>query len=277
MSYKTIAVWLNRHRSAPTDAALHLAGVFDAHVTALSHAEVTPLPAFVRVQLGDEILQQHVQAAEAAARAAGDAFNAAARRAGVASVEVWPVRGDALTALATSARYADLVVIGQADPDTADSIEEATFPDYAVLACGRPVLLVPYAGSFPVIGAHVAVAWTPTRESTRAVTDALPLLKRANKVTVIVADAKPERNGHGADPGTDIALFLARHGVKVTVSAEHSAGIDIGSMLLSRIGDIGADLLVMGGYGHSRLREVVLGGVTRRVLQEMIVPVLMSH
>ena len=103
------------------------------------------------------------------------------------------------------------------------------------------------------------------------------MLKRAKRVTVIVGDANPGSGGHGETPGADIALYLARHGIQVEVSQERTAGIDVGSLLLSRISDLGADLLVMGAYGHSRLRELVLGGVTRTILKEMTVPVLMSH
>ncbi len=277
MSYKTIAVWLDPRRAAPADAALQLAGAFGAHLTAISHIDVTRLSPYVRAHLGEELARKQLQAAEDAAVASGKVFDESARRAGAGSVEVRRVGGDPLTALATSARYADLVVMGQANPDTADSVEESDFPDHAVLASGRPTLLIPYVGDYPVIGEHVVVAWSATRESTRAVTDALPLLQRAKKVTVIVGDIAPGTKGHGADPGADIALYLARHGVTVNVSPEQTAGLDVGSMLLSRIGDLGADMLVMGGYGHSRLRELVLGGVTRRILREMTVPVLMSH
>lgn len=277
MAYKTIAVWLDRRRSAPADAALQCAADFGAHLTALNFIDVTRLAPYVRAHLGEEITSMQLKSAEDAATVAGQTFDAAARRAGISSVEVRRLGGDPVTALATSARYADLVVIGQANPDLVDSVEEADFPDHAILASGRPTLLIPYVGDYPVIGEHVVVAWSATRESTRAVTDALPFLQRAKKVTVIVGDVAPGAHGHGADPGADIALYLARQGVKVNVSPEQTAGLDVGSMLLSRIGDLGADMLVMGGYGHSRLRELVLGGVTRRILREMTVPVLMSH
>jgi nucleotide-binding universal stress UspA family protein len=277
MTYKTIAVWLDPRRSAPADAAIALAQGFGAHLTALSHVDSTRLPPYIRAHLGEEIAREQLRLAEAAAEDAGRGFEAIARREGLASVEVRRLSGDPVAGLATSARYADLVVIGQPDPDKVDSPEERDFPDRAILAAGRPTLMIPYAGSFPTIGSHAVVAWSATRESTRAVADALPLLKRAKRVTVIVGDARPGVDGHGAMPGADIALYLARQGVKVEVSQEQTAGIDVGSLLLSRISDIDADLLVMGAYGHSRLRELVLGGVTRTILREMTVPVLMSH
>jgi len=277
MSYKSIAVWLDPKRSAPADAAIKLAQESGAHLTALSHVDITRMPPYVRAHLGEDEARAQLQRAEADAVAAGRAFEAMAQREGLTSVEVRRLSGDPVHGLATSARYADLVVVGQADADSVDGPEQRDFPDHAILAAGRPVLLIPYAGSFPTFGEHAVIAWSATKESTRAVTDALPLLRRAKRVTLIVGDARPGAGGHGEAPGADIALFLARHGLKVEVSQERTAGIDVGSLLLSRISDLGADLLVMGAYGHSRLRELVLGGVTRTILREMTVPVLMSH
>jgi nucleotide-binding universal stress UspA family protein len=277
MSYKTIAVWLDPHRSAPVDAAIKLAQGFGAHLTALSHLDLVRLPPYIRAHLGEEVAREQLRRAEDDAAATSAAFEAIAKREGLVSVEVRPLGGDPVQGLATSARYADLVVLGQADPDLVDGAEQRAFPDHAILATGRPTLVIPYAGTFNTIGEHVVVAWNATRESTRAVTDAMPLLERAKKVTIIVGDARPGAGGHGDTPGADVALYLARHGVKVEVSQERTAGIDVGSLLLSRISDLGADLLVMGAYGHSRLRELVLGGVTRTILKEMTVPVLMSH
>ena len=277
MTYKTIAVWIDPRRSAPADAAIKLAQDFGAHLTGMSHLDVTHLPPYIRAHLGEELARKQIQRAENDAAAADAGFESLARRAGLTSVEVRRLAGDPLQGLVVSARYADLIVMGQVDMEAADGREQRDFPDHAILGVGRPLLLIPYAGSFGVFGEHAVVAWSATREATRAVTDALPLLQRAKRVTVIVGDAKPGVGGHGKTPGADIALYLARHGVKVEVSQENTAGIDVGSLLLSRIADLGADLLVMGGYGHSRVRELVLGGVTRTILREMTVPVLMSH
>ena len=277
MSYKSIAVWLDPKRSAPADAAIKLAPESAAHLTGLSHVDITRLPPYVRAHLGEEVAREQLRRAEADAIASGASFEAIARREGLASVEVRRLSGDPVHGLATSARYSDLIVLGQTDEETVDGPEQRDFPDHAILAAGRPTLMIPYAGNFATFGEHAVVAWSATKESTRAVTDGLPLLKRAKRVTVIVGDANPGSGGHGETPGADIALYLARHGIQVEVSQERTAGIDVGSLLLSRISDLGADLLVMGAYGHSRLRELVLGGVTRTILKEMTVPVLMSH
>src|SRR5690606_4452572 len=151
------------------------------------------------------------------------------------------------------------------------------FPADFVMRCGRPVLLVPYAGRFEAVGRRVLVAWDAGREAARAVRDALPLLKRAEHVEVV--SFNPDRPGarHGPIPGADLAAYLARHDVKVHVSQQHGDDIEVGEQILSRAADLHSDLIVMGAYGHSRLRELALGGATRTLLASMTVPVLMSH
>jgi nucleotide-binding universal stress UspA family protein len=182
--------------------------------------------------------------------------------------------GSRADVVALHARYADLLVINQTDPDAADATH---FGDAVLLAVGRPVLLVPYVGEMRSFGQNVLVCWNASREASRAVTDALPLLQRAASVTVLTVDGRASSYGHGESAGSDIALFLARHGVKTAASQTVSGSVDVGSVILSRAFDLGADLIVMGAYGHSRVREIVMGGATRTVLQSMTVPVLMSH
>ncbi|MRW89726.1 universal stress protein [Duganella sp. FT80W] len=185
---------------------------------------------------------------------------------------------DAETGLVLQARYADLVVLSQNDPDLSGPDWLPKLPEHICLHSGRPVLLVPYAGHYARIDQHALVAWDGSRAATRAVTDALPLLRRSQRVTLAVFNAQPHNGVHGEQPGADIALYLARHGVKVEVSQQTTPPeLDIGNALLSLAADLGVDLLVMGAYGHQRWREIVLGGVTRRVLQSMTVPVLMAH
>ena len=139
------------------------------------------------------------------------------------------------------------------------------------------MLVVPYAFERRPVGRRVLVAWNASREAARAVSDALPLLKRAGQVDVVAFEPGKSGAAHGEEPGADIALYLARHGVKVTVSRVDAPDLDVGNQLLSRAFDLSADLIVMGAWGHSRLRELVLGGVTRTVLESMTVPVLMAH
>jgi nucleotide-binding universal stress UspA family protein len=121
------------------------------------------------------------------------------------------------------------------------------------------------------------LCWNASRESARAAADALPFLAAAEKVVVLVVDPRSSAGGHGAEPGADVATWLARHGVKVTVQRDVAADADIGGVILSRAADHGADLIVMGIYGHSRVREMILGGASRSLLSSMTVPVLMAH
>ena len=151
------------------------------------------------------------------------------------------------------------------------------FADAILLSVGRPVLVLPYAGDAAVKADNVLVCWDAGREAARAVTDALPLLRRAKRVTVLSVDSRASAGGHGEQPGADIALYLSRHGIKAEAARTTSGGIDPGSVILSRAFDYGADLIVMGAYGHSRLRELVLGGATREIFRSMTVPVFLSH
>ena len=178
---------------------------------------------------------------------------------------------------ALHARYADLTILGQRDPGNDDMALIRPYPERVTLASGRPILVVPYAGHFASVGRRVLVAWNASREAARAVADAMPLLASADSVAVMAVDPQPGPNGHGDLPGADIALHLARHGVKAQIERTVSAEVPIGEVLLSRAADLGADLLVMGAYGHSRLRELLLGGATRSILASMTIPVLMSH
>ena len=183
---------------------------------------------------------------------------------------------DVAAALMPHARCADLIVASQADPDWPFSYLYDV-PERLVIESGRPVLLVPYTGEYDTVGERVLIAWNDRREASRAVFAALPLMSGARQVRVLWIN--PGRDGVPAVdvPTAEIAHALARHGIQATAAVSVAPGMDVGSELLSRAADVGADLLVMGGYGHTRLREFVLGGATRTILESMTLPVLMSH
>lgn len=171
------------------------------------------------------------------------------------------------------ARYADVAVVGQPERDQAEPNLSRELPANVVMGSGRPVVVVPYAGTFERPPRQVLVAWNGTREASRAVHDALPILKRADRVSVLSINPKDAK--HLA--GFDITAHLARHGCKAEAARTVASDVSVADVILSDASDIGADFVVMGAYGHSRLREWVLGGATRDVLGTMTVPVLLSH
>ena len=182
-------------------------------------------------------------------------------------------RVDLLDAIEGHALCADLLVMGQDDGE----LRAGELAAEVILGTGRPVLVVPQTGKFEKIGERAVVAWDGTRASARAAFDALPLLKRAKKVSVVSVREKHPRkdiDGYGSE---EMALVLARHGVEVEASYEDLGDLKVGERLLAHLADFDGDLLVMGCYGHSRLRERLFGGATREILGEMIAPVLLSH
>jgi nucleotide-binding universal stress UspA family protein len=173
------------------------------------------------------------------------------------------------------AYYADLVVVARPESE-GQTASPPGLAESLVMSSGRPIIVFPPGGKVSQVR-RVLVAWNATRESIRAVADAMPLLAKAEAVEVLVADHQRRPEGHGQEPGADIARHLARHGAHVEVRRLSSEGKDVGALLLSQAATFRADLLVMGAYGHSQVREWVFGGVTRTVLYEAGLPVLMSR
>ena len=257
------------------ELACRIAATFQSHLVGLFIRPSSYIPASARAEGAERMLRDLQQkVADELAQEARARFDSVIKPAGMERVEWRVADGPRAETVALHARYADLVVINQTDPQSTDA---SHFADGVLLSVGRPVLLVPYVGGTSGFGRNILVCWNASREASRAVTDALPLLKAAQKVTILSIDGEESRAGHGESPGSDIALYLARHGVNPVVVQTASGSVDVGSVILSRSFDIGADLIVMGAYGHSRAREIVLGGATRTVLQSMTAPVLMSH
>jgi len=276
MSYKTILVHIDSAKRCATrvSVAIRLAQQHNAHLVALHALVPYEPPGYVIAEVGPGILDAQKRAAAAQSTRAETAFNKQASEAGLRNIEWRSEIDDPVDAMTLHARYADLVVIGQSDASDSSNTN-GDFPERLVLAAARPVLILPSVGSFPTIGKRVLVAWNGSREATRAITAAIPMLRGAENVNVMAVN--PRRGEHGNVPGADIGLYLARHGVRVEVKTDHGAEIDVGNELLSRAADLDADLIVMGCYGHSRLTEWALGGATRTILQSMTAPVLMSH
>lgn len=282
MSYKDIVVFVDR--GADSDARLavaaNLAERFKAHVAAvfLSGSDTPPYigDGVMTASVYEQVLRTIEEAIEQREREAKARFDAAQQRLGV-PIEWRAARGDPDEQAGLHARYADLVVLGQVAPNAGATGDPGLRPEEVIFSSSRPAIVVPHGVTKRTIGDNIVVAWNARREAARAVWDALPLLKAARAVTVLVIDPKRGPGAHGPVPGADIATHLARHEIRAHVERVASDDQNSADVLLRRAGELGADLVVMGAYGHSRLREFVLGGMTRSMLQHMTVPVLMSH
>jgi len=255
--------------------AVSVAAAFDAHILGVVFAYVPGIRRSVAHTTAARLLEAQRQTSEAAAQAAAARFDAAARRAGVSAgtrvfTATLPGAPDIFGQLA---RRFDLSVVGQPEPNKIapeDLIIEA-----ALFDSGRPVIVVPYIHKDPFKLDRALVCWDGGRAAARALGDAMPLLVRAAAVDVVVVTTEAVKSDE--IPGADVAELLARHGVAVELQRIGGVGISVADAILNHASDCAADLIVMGAYGHSRLREFVLGGTTRAILASMTAPVMMSH
>lgn len=283
MAYASVLLHVDDTRacSARVDAALAVAGQHGAHVTALYCIAHYVLPAWMDADsLG---IDRHIAAERERAERVLEDFATRAGEAGIefATERVFLSEHSVATELAIRARCFDLTVVGQADPDEPTDAGRNLAAQVAV-ASGAPLLVIPYIGPVRdagkvVLGHNVMIAWDGGREAAHAVRDALPALVRAERINLIAIN--PERYVYKGREAieTSIVPYLAHHGVELGVEVHETEDISAGDLILSRLSDEGKDLLVMGAYAHSRVREFVLGGVTRNMLEHMTVPVLMSH
>ncbi len=267
-----VAIGIND--DATLDYALGLARLFDAHAAGVAFAYEAIPPAMLMDDVPPSWIEEFRGEAEEAAKAAVGRLNAAAARAGIAVEARWLSASFAGTAdvFGRMARRFDLSVVRQAEPGKntpAPLIIEA-----ALFETGRPLVVVPYIQKGAVKLDHAMVCWDGSRSAARAVSDAMPLLERAATVELVMVVEHGKSDEH---PGADMAQHFARHGVAVEVKQIVAPDAKPADVLLSHAADSAADFLVMGGFGHSRLREFVLGGVTRTILETMTIPTLMSH
>jgi nucleotide-binding universal stress UspA family protein len=184
--------------------------------------------------------------------------------------------GKAAGSLLAHARLADLVILGQADPEHPPRSGGRHIAEDVLLRSGRPVLVIPYIGRFETVATRVLIGWNGSREAARAIHDTLPLIANARFVTILTVRHKDSASGPEHAMADKLAAHLARHGINATIAAP-VVNISTSDALLSYSGDISADLLVVDGFGHSRVREAVFGGLTREILRHMPIPMLISH
>jgi nucleotide-binding universal stress UspA family protein len=257
------------------DYAVSVAAAFDAHLAGIAFLYDPIVPVSGAGYIPAEVIETQERDNEAAARAALARFAAASARAGVTAE---PLTLSASFAgvgeqFGRVARRFDLSIVGQAEPETS-GVEEI-IAESALFESGRPVIIVPYIQKEPLKLDRVMLCWDGSRAATRAIADAMPLLHRAGRVEVVIV--ANERGKRDEIEGADMGAHLARHGLNVEVNRTALGDIDVADVILSHAADAGSDFIVMGGYGHSRLREFVLGGVTRSIMRAMTAPVLMSH
>ena len=275
--FKDIVVNLSVRKGSKAvgDYAVSVAETLEAHLTGVAVAFVPSIPGASLGYLPIETIEAQQRENEMAAEDAVDHFTAASAKAGVAAERRvlrtgFPAAAEQFSRIA---RRFDLAIVGQLEPDV-NSVE-AAIAESTLFDSGRPIVIVPYIQKAPLTLERVMVCWDGSRAAARAIADAMPLLERAGSVQVVIVAS--ERGKYDQIEGADMGLHLARHGVKVEVTRIARGKIDVADALLSHAADSGADFMVMGGYGHSRLREFVLGGVTRSMLHSMVVPTLMSH
>jgi nucleotide-binding universal stress UspA family protein len=264
-------------RDPAAEFALSIASAFSARVAGIAFQSdpITPTALMDGVPPPPDLIETLRMESERGAKAAAGRFDDAARLASIpfeTRIVTSTVAG-AANRFAEIARRFDLSVVGQAQPDAIGS--EALIVEQALFDSGRPVMVVPYIQTAPFKADRVMLCWDGSRPAARAAGDAMPILERAKTVEVFIVESGKLKSDEF--PGADIAEHLAHHGLNVKVSRTVSGDVDIANVILSHAADSGADLLVMGGYGHSRVREFILGGATRGILASMTLPTLMSH
>lgn len=277
MSYKNICVHVapRPHCAASVKMAFDLAEHFDANLTGVFVDPVLMSPELLAGSTVPSLFAAMQAEVNLRADEAKLIFDEAAASSAVRTRWKRPP-GPMYSALNSFARNSDLLIVNQqADADSALFLEGLA--DCAVIEIGRPVLVVPAVGGETPLHGKVLVAWNDSREAARAVNDAMPLLKLAKEVRIVCVDPPVNEHADASPPGADLRFHLSTHGIKANIEELREEGAHSGDLLLAHAAQYGANLIVAGAYGHSRMRELVLGGVTLKLLRHMTVPVLMSH
>ncbi len=278
MPFKTIllVVGVNQGDEEIERAAAIAAGL-GSHLSVLVLGIAPPPPSSPYGVVSNDIWASEIQEGQAEAQVrAAQIEGWLAKRGAPGSVEAQYIdRATVTTLVARFARYADATLIPPQAEDVDVAIDWVT--NGALFESGRPVILLPEgAFRFPQVDCAM-IAWDASVEASKAVRDAIELMKGTKTVHAVLVDPVPSFDGHGAEPGADLAAYLARHGISVTVHRLPSEGRDVASVLMRQATDFDVDLVVMGGFGHSRLRQRIFGGTTLSTVKAHTVPVLMSH
>ena len=275
MAIQSILIHFNddAHNNATIDSAIALARQQEATITGLY---VRPYPVVIPVApIGGTmpVIDSMIEAFQQACEAAKTRFEK--RMAGVGIGFDWrDDDGDTADRIGFHARYTDIAVLGQVSPEASDGRAPKDLPAIVTMNSGRPTLAIPYAGKHSTLFKRAMLCWNATREASRALHDSLMILQPGAHIDVLCVDAEGSTD---RSPGANIAAHLTRHGFEAVAHHMVSAELSTSDTILSASADLGSELIVMGVYGHARLREIALGGVTRSLMEHMPVPVLMSH
>ncbi len=279
-SYTDIMVHLDYTKSSPerVKAALSLAKRTDARVKAVAIALQSTLSNYLVLSLSSGLGEDEKRQIEQAAQDVIAEFETEAKAEGVDHVsEILRCGANHAPAqLAFKARHVDISIMGQPNPDKESAAFLESLYEGVLFNCGRPVYLVPSFGRINVDNRNAVIAWDGGKKAARAVRDAIPLLKGRGKTTVLIINPENRPGAHGNTPGKDLAEFLNRHDVDTHIECFTNHELTPDTLILNYLADRGADLLVMGAYGHSKLREKAFGGVTNSIVNQMTTPVLMS-
>lgn len=278
MSFKTVFLTVGATQDdAEIDRAVAICAGLGAHLALLALGIAPPPPVSPYGVVSNDLWAGEIRDGQVSARGRKTEIEARLANAGIAfSVEAQYIDRGAVTSLAARfARYADLTLV---TPQVAGfESMQGWVMNGALFESGRPMLLLPAGTSvFPKVRT-LMIGWDASVQAAKAVRDAIGLMKQAESVHAVLIDPVPTFDGHGPEPGADLATYLGRHGIKATVHRLPKEGKETGEILRRTAGDLGADLMVMGGYGHSRLRERFFGGSTTDMIRSTTVPVLMAH
>jgi len=279
MQYKNILVYLDQGASNKerVNTAISIAMANDSQLTGVVVNSIPASSILQRLGIGNGEVLMEQQRADA--QLIMEAFEQMTDKAGVqADTRIIECsEGRAPEKLARLARTFDMSIMRQANPDKPNASFIAELSEEVLFSSGRPVFFMPYIGAHSIPCRSGLIAWDGSKAATRAIHDALPLLEMMEKVIILIIDADKTRRDIATEPGKEISRHLTAHGVNNTVNCIPKGDLSTSTAILNELANTGADMLIMGGYGTSKLREAMLGGVTRTLFECMTVPVLMSH
>jgi len=279
MKYKNILVHLDNSNGCRNrlEAAFALARDFEGQLTGLFVVPNYVVPSYVEAQISVDLITDVTERALARARETIKGYEKMAKEAGV-TMQAHVLEGQLIPMLREHSKYADLMLLGQDDPDDPDNASYG-LADALLFEGACPCLIVPHSGKLAAPGKRVLLTWNASRESAHALREAMPILKRAE--TVVVLSSEPDGGDSDLASGHPHAEALSRllesHGIEAVSSGISDPDLNVSDAIVDQAADMDADLIVMGAYGHARLREIILGGVTRDLLKRAPVCLFLAH